>query len=230
MQRRRLAIVAALACWMQACSGYAQSKIEVPAKVELGQPIVATVTLPAGGKVAWKAGAGVALIDAGEGRAYLWAKPGQAKIEAVLVSVTDGQLGALEWLEATFEVAGAVPPPTPVPPTPVPPTPVPPTPSGKRQVVIIRESADDTAAFKRLTVSLQDGAELRWLKDRGHPAPLIFDDDDLPASLKAKLNQLPALPAVCVIDTGNGMVLTAETLAAAATAADVTALVQRTGG
>lgn len=228
MHRRRLLVAAAFAVWMHSCATYAQSKIDVPAKVELGEPIVASVQLPAGGKVAWKAGAGVALIDAGEGKAYLWAKPGTAKIEAVLVSVADGQLGALEWLEATFEVAGVIPPP--VPPTPVPPTPVPPTPSGKRQVVIIRESADDTAAFKRLTVSLQDGAELRWLKDRGHPAPLIFDDDDLPASLKAKLNQLPALPAVCVIDTGNGMVLTAETLAAAATAADVTALVQRTGG
>ena len=120
MHRRRLLIVAALACWMQACSAYAQSKIEVPERVALGEPIVASVTLPEGGKVAWKAGPGVSLIDVGEGKAHLWAKPGTGTIEAVVVSVKDGQLGSLDWLSATFLVGDAPPP---VPPGPNPPTP-----------------------------------------------------------------------------------------------------------
>lgn len=227
MNRRRLTIVAALAVWMQACASYAQSKIEVPAKVELGEPIVATVTLPAGGKVAWKAGAGVSLIDAGEGRAYLWAKPGQAKIEAVLVSVTDGQLGTLEWLEATFEVEGAVPP-TPVPPTPVPPTPVPPTPSGKRQVVIIYETVDKTPALARLLTDTQAGVVAKYLKDRGHPSAKVLDDDILPDALKSKLGNLPPLPAMIVMDAATGAVTLADQLPA--TSAAVTELIKRAGG
>ena len=122
MQRRRL-LVAAFAVLMHWQAAYAQSTIDVPATVELGQPIVASVTLPEGGKVAWKAGPGVSLIDVGEGKAHLWAQPGTGSIEAVVVSVKDGQLGSLDWLSATFQVGPA---PTPVPPTPVPPGPTPP--------------------------------------------------------------------------------------------------------
>lgn len=228
MQRRRLLIVAVLACWMQACNTFAQSKIEVPAKVELGEPIVATVTLPAGGKVAWKAGAGVALIDVGEGKAHLWAKPGQAKIEAVLVSVTDGQLGTLQWLEATFEVVGSLPPTPPVPPTPVPPTPVPPTPSGKRQVVIIYETVDKTPALARLLTDTQAGAVAKYLQDRGHPSAKVLDDDILPDSLKAKLGNLPPLPAMIVMDAATGAVTLADQLPASSAA--VTELIKRAGG
>lgn len=229
MHRRRLLIVAALACWMQACSAYAQSKIEVPERVALGEPIVARVTLPEGGKVAWKAGPGVSMIDVGEGKAHLWAKPGTGTIEAVVVSVKDGQLGSLDWLSATFLVGDAPPPvpPTPVPPGPTPP-PVPPTPSGKRQVVIIYESADKTPALARLLTDTQAGAVAKYLQDRGHPSAKVLDDDILPESLKAKLGNLPPLPAIIVLDADTGAVTLADQLPA--TAAAVTQYIQRAGG
>lgn len=120
--RRPLLVCAAFACVMQACAVYAQSKIEVPERVALGEPIVAKVTLPEGGKVAWKAGPGVSLVDVGQGQVHIWARPGQGRIEAVVVSVADGQLGSLEWLDATFTV-GDAPPNPPNPPGPEPPNP-----------------------------------------------------------------------------------------------------------
>lgn len=126
MMRRPLLVCGLFACVMQACAVYAQSKIEVPERVALGEPIVASVRLPEGGKVAWKAGPGVSLVDVGLGRVHLWAKPGQGRIEAVVVSVADGQLGSLEWLDATFTVGDAPPtPPGPEPPTPPDPQPEP---------------------------------------------------------------------------------------------------------
>ena len=106
MNRRFLA-VAAFAIWAQWSAAFAQT-IEVPALTPLGQPIVAKVELPEGGKVVWKADAGSSVINAGKGRAYLWGTAGGHTVQAVVAPGGDAEL---LWLEATYAVGDA--PPTP---------------------------------------------------------------------------------------------------------------------
>lgn len=104
---RRFVAVAAFAIWAQWSAAFAQT-IDVPALTPLGQPIVAKVELPEGGKVVWKADAGSSVINAGKGRAYVWAAPGGHQLQAVVAPGGDAEL---LWLEATYAVGDA--PPTP---------------------------------------------------------------------------------------------------------------------
>ena len=104
---RRFVAVAAFAIWAQWSAAFAQT-IEVPALTPLGQPIVAKVELPEGGKVVWKADAGSSVINAGKGRAYLWGTAGGHTVQAVVAPGGDAEL---LWLEATYAVGDA--PPTP---------------------------------------------------------------------------------------------------------------------
>lgn len=104
---RRFLILAAFAIASHWAAAFAQT-IDVPPLTPLGQPIVAKVELPEGGKVVWKADAGSSVINASKGRAYVWAAPGGHQLQAVVAPGGDAEL---LWLEATYAVGDA--PPTP---------------------------------------------------------------------------------------------------------------------
>ena len=104
MNRRFLA-VAAFAIWAQWSAAFAQT-IEVPALTPLGQPIVAKVELPEGGKVVWKADAGSSVINAGKGRAYVWAAPGGHQLQAVVAPGGDGSPAARRRSGASSSTLG----------------------------------------------------------------------------------------------------------------------------
>lgn len=134
-----------------------------------------------------------------------------------------------------------VPPAPPVPPKPdPPPSPEPPrpdpTPAGPRQVLILRESADDTPAIGRLIVSLQGGKAHDYLKSKGHGCFVLDADakdesgqpDANVARWKLVLAGVP-MPIVAVLHT-NGKLLGWKTIATTDTADNVLTFLKEHGG
>ena len=107
---RQSVLLAALAIVVCCLPALGQT-LEVPPSTPLGQPIIAKVEIGEGGKVAWKADAGSSVINAGKGRAYIWATPGTHSIQAVVASGGDAEL---LWLESPYVVGDAPPTPPPV--------------------------------------------------------------------------------------------------------------------
>lgn len=138
----------------------------------------------------------------------------------------------------TFSVGAAPAPPTPPPgPTPPPtPTPTPPPAvEGRRTVVLLHESQDDSAAFARMAVQLRTGEQADYLKAKGHTL-LILDDDSTdqlgnrPKLVVDLLAVTPQLPALFVLDSATGAVLHSRPLTDAANAAGVLAVLKEYGG
>ncbi len=98
---------------------------------------------------------------------------------------------------------------------------------GKRQLVVIRESATLDPSTANILASLRVGDNAKWLKERGHTLT-YYDPDDLPAGVKSKLGTLPVLPALFVIDASSGVVVAAQTLPV--TVEKVKELVTKGGG
>lgn len=139
-------------------------------------------------------------------------------VDRVAVIAKDGPLEPLP-LTATLQKIATELGVAPVPPTPPVPTP------GKRQVVIVRESADDTPAQARIFTALRSGAEAGYLKDKGHTL-LIFDDDDA-NSVVAKLKPLMVGPASMFVLDGQAVL---AKLPLPADAPAVVAAIQANGG
>jgi hypothetical protein len=49
--------------------------------------------------------------------------------------------------------------------------------SGPRQVLIVHESEEQTPAFAEMVRDLRIGPHAEYLKSKGHPAPLVLDDE-----------------------------------------------------
>ena len=135
-----------------------------------------------------------------------------------------------------FAIVSADVPRPPVPPDPDPP--VPPTPivvEGRRTVVILHETETDTDEFARLVVALRAGAHADYISSKGHTLTILDDDakdeNGQPVPLVSTLLPLnPQLPALFVLDSGDGRRLHHQALPADATAADVMAVLREHGG
>lgn len=106
---------------------------------------------------------------------------------------------------------------------------------GRRNVVIIHESEDDSALFAQMMIGLRAGANASYLASKGHTL-LILDDEAAdqngqPNETVAALLPLNStLPALFILDAGDGRPLHNETLSASATAADVMGILREHGG
>jgi len=85
-----------------------------------------------------------------------------------------------------------------------PPGPPPPTPSGRRQIVIVRESAEATPSQSRVIVALRDGPTAKSLRDRGHKL-FVVDKDQSPEWMSIVTGI--ALPALVITDESGKQVL-----------------------
>jgi hypothetical protein len=98
---------------------------------------------------------------------------------------------------------------SPKPPGPLPPTP--PPPAGKRHVVIVRESENDTPDMAFLFNALRTDEPSKWLKEQGHTLAIHDDDDEdqngQPIPLVEKLEQLGPVPGLFVLDQTSGIVV-----------------------
>lgn len=106
------------------------------------------------------------------------------------------------------------------------PTP-PPVTVGKRAVVILRETDDNTPAIGLLTTQLRTGEAAAYLKSKGHTLDIL--DDDNPAPIVTKLVALGvAEPALFILDAATGAVVHQQPLPASA--AEVLAVLKAHGG
>lgn len=120
------------------------------------------------------------------------------------------------------------PAPLPVPPEPEPdPEPTPPEP-GKRHVVIVRETGDNTPELGRVITGLRAQANDTWLKERGHVVEAL-DVDQLPSELRSRLGDIPPLPALYIFDAATGAMMYSDQLHAE-NAGAVIELIKRRGG
>ena len=147
-------------------------------------------------------------------------------------------LVAMRWV-----VVGNLPQPPPIPPVPDPdvPTPVPPTPpqpvEGKRSLVIVRESTNDTAALARLLINLRDGAAAQYLALKGHTFSLLDPDDRDPDGTTSDLVEQwrpffagMTLPVVFEIDAVTNKIVHKYSLPVDATADNVIESLRSHGG
>lgn len=139
--------------------------------------------------------------------------------------------------EIVVTIGNAPPPPVVVPPVVVPPVVVPPAPvAGKRQILIIHESASDDPAVGGMLIQLRNGEPAKYLKEKGHQL-YELDDDDVdearhPTPLVEKWRPHYAgmkLPAVFII-TDKGELVHKQELPTGTKAAAVIDLVKAKGG
>ncbi len=110
-----------------------------------------------------------------------------------------------------------------------PPEPDPPTPviDGKRYVVILRETEDNTPAIGILTTQLRTGEVAAYIKTQGHKLDIF--DDDYPSPLVSKLVAAGEQePALFILDAATSNVIHSEPLPT--TAAGVMAVLKAHGG
>lgn len=100
---------------------------------------------------------------------------------AVAESLEDGNYKLIGFpkigkiTERNIVISGAVIP-TPEPPKPEPPKPEPVVPSGKRTVVILRETAGTPLATQSLLIGMRTGAAGKYLQDKGHTLAIVDMD------------------------------------------------------
>lgn len=152
------------------------------------------------------------------------------------------KVGEVGW-ERTIVVTGG--PVVPVPPGPAPPTPTPvppePTPppvvSGKRELLIVRETADVTTPLSGLLVALRNGPSFDYLKTKGHKLAILDDDSVNEAGQPSKLVEAwrphfagMTLPVLFIIDAQSRQLLHKESIAPTATADNIIERVREHGG
>lgn len=133
---------------------------------------------------------------------------------------------------------GPAPPPKPEPPVPPEPEPPPnPQPAGSRNLLIIRESADDTPLQSLMFNGLQAGKQSIELKSKGHACFVLDDDakgpDGQPSTLVESWRPYftgMAFPVLIVTDKATGKVVHKQSLDAKASADDVLAILKANGG
>ena len=142
------------------------------------------------------------------GKVLQGAIPGRYKVEAWNAKDSEASDIAVCWVV----IAGTPPGPViPDPPKPDPLVIVPPIPAGPRQVLILRESSEDTPTLARLFTSLQAGKLNAYLRSKGHSA-FVLDDDDESQKVKDWNKALGIkLPALAILDD-KGAILYKTTL------------------
>lgn len=122
------------------------------------------------------------------------------------------------------------------------PTPTPPVPvtAGKRDIVIIRESASQDAKMASTQTLLQSDPQIvQWKKDKGHRVIYLDPDDKDETGTKPSpvliryQSLLPSgqqLPAIVIIDRDSGAVRFVGSYNPAWKASDIVELVKKNGG
>lgn len=157
---------------------------------------------------------------------------GKAYLIQAAVNAEAGKppLVAMRWIVVSGH--GPQPPPVVVvPPGPKPTPVVPPVvETGKRSIVIVRESADDKPWFSRLAINLRDGTAAKYLADNGHSLT-ILDDEQLTDGdgWKSQVSGM-TLPVAFYIDTATNTVVFKESIKADTTADNVIETLKRNGG
>lgn len=196
-------------------SSSAAAQINVPPTTPAHEPIVAALELPdvpdgADVQVSWRCSPGVRYIFVGRSL-HIWAAPNlpgeQYQLSATAVWIVtravtiDGQeVRVLEnWglrdYTAEFAVVGEVPPPNP--PQPDPPVPTP----GKKFIVVVQESSQQTPELANLWLALRANERIK-----AHNL-LVIDKDVQTPSLRAYADRATSVPWVCFVDAGSGKVL-----------------------
>jgi hypothetical protein len=109
-----------------------------------------------------------------------------------------------------------------------------PTPTvGKKHIVILRESADDTADHARIWNQLRTGDAAAYLAAKGHKLDILDDDsigpDGQPAKLVTELKPLAtSLPFMFILEQSDGRPLHSQ--AVPATASQVLEVIKNHGG
>ena len=127
-------------------------------------------------------------------------------------------------------------PPVPVPPVPPGPKPPEPTPppvvAGKRELMIVRETADTTPDFARTITALQGkGAAYDYLRSKGHRIAIL--DDQSPASVRQAWRPHfdgMTLPALVILDAETRALLYKGAISPTASAEEVIAKLKEHGG
>ena len=153
---------------------------------------------------------------------------GTYRITAVCTKATDGKAKLSPFVSCLVFV-GPSPGPGPGPVIPDPPKPDPPKPdpipAGPRQVLILRESSEDTPTLARLFTSIQAGKLNAYLRSKGHSA-FVLDDDDESQKVKDWNKALGIkLPALAILDD-KGAILYRTTLPDNASDEDVMTVVK----
>lgn len=123
-------------------------------------------------------------------------------------------------------------------PTPIPPGPGPtPVVEGKRAVLIVYESADQTPEVSSLLVALRKPPAATYLQSKGHTLSILDDDavdqDGKPAAaVEAWRPQFAGLtlPALLIVDPASKSLVHKQSLPASATADNVIEILKQHGG
>lgn len=160
------------------------------------------------------------------------------KLRSQIPSI-DPPLDPFQEVEAATIVVGINP--TPVPPTPDPVDPVDPEKphptTGKRFVLLVRDTSIQSIEQGRMYNLLRTGAAADYLKSKGHQLDMLDPDaiDETggkSATLEKYRSQIVgmAMPVVVVADLATGKLISKTSLPATAKADDVVALVKAAGG
>ncbi len=196
-------------------------KLEGPTEVPAGSGFPVFVTAPSDAVVRWKndlpigAQPPTELTD-NSGRTVLCFFGSVTGTYRFTMSAQIPSPGLDPFAEVEHVVVVGVPAP-PVPPEPDPAPPTPPTPNpGKRKLVIVRESAQQSPELARVITALRAGAEAKYLKEHGHLLS-VYDDDELSADWQALISGV-TLPAVFYVDPVTNVLLDKSPVPAKASA------------
>ncbi len=108
-----------------------------------------------------------------------------------------------------------------------------PSPVGKRHIVILRETSDDTPEQARAWNLLRSGENASYIKAKGHKLEILDDDsvdqDGQPSKLVEQLKPLASsLPFMFILEPSDGRPLHSQ--AAPATAAQIMEVIKNHGG
>lgn len=104
-----------------------------------------------------------------------------------VIALTDGK----ELLTKRIVVGGTNPQPPPTPVT-----------TGRRQIILVRETQDNTPQMNITELSFRSGTQAEYLKSKGHFLVILSDDRPPPPKLQAVFDKTKAvkLPALAILD------------------------------
>lgn len=165
---------------------------------------------------------------------------GTFPITAVATKCVDGKAKLSPFKLCLVHVGGVPPVPPPRPEPPVPPEPEPPPnpqPAGARNLLIIRESANDTPLQSLMFNGLQAGKQSIELRAKGHACFVLDDDAKGPDGQSSPLVESwrphftgMAFPVLIIADKATGKIVHKQSLDAGASADDVMAILKLHGG
>jgi hypothetical protein len=208
--------------------------LKLPAEVK-GEPGT-FIAIRAESSAAWvnfKADAGLAVFPSGllsdrKATVLTAAKAGRYK----LFAYTGNDDGGADT--EVLIIVGNAPPVVVVPPEPdpgpvVPPVVVPPVITGKRHLLLVHETAEDTPEVARMIVGLRSGAAADYLKSKEHKLYILDDDSQAAAAWRPHFEGMK-LPAIFILDETAKTLIHKQELPASTTAAQVVDIVKGKGG